>query len=133
MPATTEAPAASRRPLPPLPRPPRPRRRDHGGRHRSRRRHRRRCRTNVSELDADATIDINPQPRDSLQQGGTLRLQVASLAENWNPNHPDGNERDFSYVLQPMTYFPWLIDNEGVATLNPTTCSSSPSPTTTSR
>ena len=73
---------------------------------------------NVSELDADATININPQPRDSLQQGGTLRLQVASLAENWNPNHPDGNERDFSNVLQPMTYFPWLIDNEGVATLN---------------
>ena len=73
---------------------------------------------NVSELDADATFDINPQPRDSLQQGGTLRLQVASLAENWNPNHPDGNESDFSNVLQPMTYFPWLIDNEGVATLN---------------
>ena len=73
---------------------------------------------NVSELDAEATIDINPQPRDSLQQGGTLRLQVASLAENWNPNHPDGNESDFSNVLQPMTYFPWLIDNEGVATLN---------------
>ena len=41
-----------------------------------------------------------------------------SLAENWNPNHPDGNESDFSDVLQPMTYFPWLIDNEGVATLN---------------
>ena len=73
---------------------------------------------NVSELDADATFDINPQPRDSLQQGGTLRLQVASLAENWNPNHPDGNETDFSEVLQPMTYFPWLIDNEGTATLN---------------
>ena len=73
---------------------------------------------NVSELDSSATININPQPRDSLQQGGTLRLQVASLAENWNPNHPDGNERDFSNVLQPMTYFPWLIDNEGVATLN---------------
>jgi peptide/nickel transport system substrate-binding protein len=73
---------------------------------------------NVSELDADATFDINPQPRDSLQQGGQLRLQVASLAENWNPNHPDGNENDFTNVLQPMTYFPWLIDNEGVATLN---------------
>jgi peptide/nickel transport system substrate-binding protein len=74
---------------------------------------------NVTELDADATISINPQPRDRLQQGGQLRLQVASLAENWNPGHPDGNESDFAYVLQPMTYFPWLIDNEGVATLNP--------------
>ena len=40
---------------------------------------------NVSELDAEATSNINPQPRDSLQQGGTLRLDVSSLAENWNP------------------------------------------------
>jgi hypothetical protein len=43
---------------------------------------------NVTELDADATIDINSQPRDSLRQGGQLRLPVASLADNWNPNHP---------------------------------------------
>jgi peptide/nickel transport system substrate-binding protein len=74
---------------------------------------------NVTELDADATISINPQSRDTLQQGGQLRLQVASLAENWNPGHPDGSESDFAYILQPMTYFPWLIDNAGVATLNP--------------
>jgi peptide/nickel transport system substrate-binding protein len=74
---------------------------------------------NATELDANATISINPQPRDSLQQGGTLRLQVASLAENWNPGHPDGNENDFANMLQPMTYFPFLIDNEGAATLNP--------------
>jgi peptide/nickel transport system substrate-binding protein len=74
---------------------------------------------NATELDAGATVDINPQPRDSLQQGGTLRLQVASLAENWNPGHPDGNENDFANMLQPMTYFPFLIDNEGAATLNP--------------
>ncbi len=45
---------------------------------------------NVSELDAESTISINPQPRDSLQQGGTLRLSVGSLAENWNPSHPGG-------------------------------------------
>ena len=72
----------------------------------------------VSELDADAAVDINQQPRDSLQQGGQLRLQVASLAENWNGFHPDGNESDFASVLQPMSYWPWLIDSEGVATLN---------------
>ena len=47
---------------------------------------------NVTELDPEATSNINPQPRDSLQQGGTLRLAVGSLAENWNPAHPDGNE-----------------------------------------
>ena len=53
---------------------------------------------NVTELDAEATSNINAQPRDSLQQGGTLRLPVGSLAENWNPNHPDGNELDFASV-----------------------------------
>ena len=56
---------------------------------------------NVTELDPETTSDINPQPRDSLQQGGTLRLYVASLAENWNPDHPDGNELDFREVRRP--------------------------------
>ncbi len=54
-----------------------------------------------------------------MQQGGQLRLQVASLAENWNQATPDGNEGDFNDMLEPMAYFPWLIDNEGTAALNP--------------
>jgi peptide/nickel transport system substrate-binding protein len=74
---------------------------------------------NVSQLDPEATSNINAQPRDSLQQGGTLRLDIGSLAENWNPNHPDGNELDFSDVRQPMGYFPWLIDANSEATPNP--------------
>jgi peptide/nickel transport system substrate-binding protein len=74
---------------------------------------------NVTELDPEATSNINAQPRDSLQQGGTLRLAVSSLAENWNPNHPDGNELDFATTLQAMSYFPWLIDADSAATINP--------------
>jgi ABC-type transport system substrate-binding protein len=74
---------------------------------------------NVSELDANATISINPQPRENLQQGGELRISVGSLAENWNPAHPDGNEGDFSQTLQPMTYFPWNFDAEGTPQVNP--------------
>ena len=74
---------------------------------------------NVTELDAEATSNINPQPRDALQQGGTLRLAVGSLAENWNRNHPDGNELDFARCVEPMSYFPWLVDAEGIQTLNP--------------
>ena len=72
----------------------------------------------VSQLDAEATININAQPRDALQEGGQLRLQVGSLAENWNPGHPDGNELDFDEILEPMSYYAWLIDNEGNPTLN---------------
>ena len=67
----------------------------------------------------EATSNINPQPRDSLQQGGTLRRAVGSLAENWNRNHLDGNELDFADVVEPMSYFPWLVDAEGVPTINP--------------
>jgi peptide/nickel transport system substrate-binding protein len=74
---------------------------------------------NVSELDPEKSSDINPQPRDSLQQGGTLRQYVSSLAENWNPNHVDGNQLDFTQVRQPMGYYPWLIDASGEATINP--------------
>jgi peptide/nickel transport system substrate-binding protein len=73
---------------------------------------------NVTQLDANATISINEQPRDSLQQGGTLRQPVGSLAENWNRNHVDGNEDDFAHVVQPMSYFPWVFDAEATPTLN---------------
>lgn len=73
---------------------------------------------NVTELDTELTSDINVQPRESLQQGGELRLAVGSLAENWNRGHPDGNELDFADVLEPMQYFPFNFDAEGVANVN---------------
>jgi peptide/nickel transport system substrate-binding protein len=48
-----------------------------------------------------------------------VRLAVASLAENWNPAHPDGNELDFREVLDAMNYWPYLTDAEGTPTPNP--------------
>ena len=74
---------------------------------------------NVSELDPNVTSAINPQPRDALQQGGTLRLAVGSLAENWNRNHVDGNELDFRQVVEPMSYLPFIGDAEGIQAINP--------------
>ena len=88
---------------------------------------------NVTELDAEATSNINPQPRDSLQQGGTVRLAVGSLAENWNPVHPDGNELDFREMLEPMSYFPCCSTPRAPRRSTPTSCSSSPSPRIRSR
>jgi len=74
---------------------------------------------NVTELDANATLNINEQPRESLQQGGEIRLAVSSLAENWNGAHPDGNEGDFSDMLEPMSYVPFTFDAEGLPNVNP--------------
>ena len=48
-----------------------------------------------------------------------MRQYVSSLADNWNPNHPDGNQLDFTQVRQPMSYFPWIFDAEATATINP--------------
>lgn len=73
---------------------------------------------NVTELDAELTSQINPQPRESLQKGGELRRAVSSLAENWNVGTPDGGELDFVDTLEPMAYYPFNIDADGVATPN---------------
>ena len=75
---------------------------------------------NVTELDPSATININPQPRDALQQGGTLRLAVGSLAENWNPQ-PSGRQRASTSTTSSSRCRTsrGSIDAEGIATLNP--------------
>ena len=73
---------------------------------------------NVTELDASSTININEQPRENLQQGGEFRWSVSSLAENWNPNTPDGNERAFSNIREPMSYSPYTFDAAGAAAVN---------------
>ena len=89
-----------RRLLRPPPRrpPPRPPRRP-PPRHRRRQLRRPRLPANVSELDAESTSSsINPQPRDSLQQGGTLRLSVGRSPRTGTPTIPDGNELDFYEV-----------------------------------
>ena len=88
------------------------------------------CRRTSAELDAEATSNINPQPRDSLQQGGTLRQYVSSLADNWNPNHPDGNQLDFTQVRQPMSYFPFIFDAEATRPSTLTSCRASKRPRT---
>src|SRR6478735_2416582 len=59
----------------------------------------------VTQLDSTSAIDINPQPRDALQQGGEFRLAVSSFADNWNPQNPLGNDLDYATILQPMSYF----------------------------
>ena len=73
----------------------------------------------VTQLDATTAIDINEQPRDALQQGGELRQAVSSLADNWNPNHPLGNERDYSDIRGAMSYSVWNFKADGSSALDP--------------
>lgn len=72
----------------------------------------------TTELDPNTTININPQPRENLQQGGELRWPVASLADNWNINHPDGGQIDYNDIIEPLSYFPFLSDENGELTLD---------------
>ena len=72
-----------------------------------------------SAAQAATSVDINAQDRGTLAQGGELRLAVASLAENWNPMHVDGNEADFSDILEGMQPEYFNFDAEGVPTPNP--------------
>lgn len=69
-------------------------------------------------LDPTTAVDINEQPRDALQQGGTLRRAIASLADNWNPNHPDGNQLDYADVLSPMVANTWYSQPDATQELD---------------
>ena len=62
--------------------------------------------------------DINPQERDSLK-GGTLTLRVTNFADNWNPMHVDGNNRDYADIRESMLPAFFHFDEAGVPTLNP--------------
>jgi len=68
---------------------------------------------------SSTAFDTNPQDRGSLAPGGEVRLAVASLAENWNPMHVDGNEADFSDILEGMQPEYFNFDDKGVPTPNP--------------
>ena len=73
----------------------------------------------VTQLDPSTAININEQPRDALQEGGELRLDVGFFGENWNESHVDGNELDIDRVLAPMSSQTWVSDAEGNFSLDP--------------
>ncbi|WP_227712768.1 ABC transporter family substrate-binding protein [Nanchangia anserum] len=49
--------------------------------------------------DQAKTTDINPQDRDKLKQGGTLRVAITQLPTNWNILAVDGNQVDNSDIF----------------------------------
>jgi peptide/nickel transport system substrate-binding protein len=46
--------------------------------------------------------DINPQPRDKVRDGGTLRLPINSLPNNYNYNEVDGTFDDVANIIGPL-------------------------------
>ncbi|MFK7857124.1 MAG: ABC transporter family substrate-binding protein [Granulosicoccus sp.] len=71
----------------------------------------------VSSVSATAQ-DINPQERDSLQQGGELTLSLDSFADNWNPMHVDGNNYNYAKLRAPMLPVFFHFDEQGVPSPN---------------
>ena len=71
------------------------------------------------EVAPISSQDINVQDRESLQQGGTVRLDVADFGANWNPLHVDGNNDDLSTARYPMMPTFMQYDAKGVPTPDP--------------
>ena len=49
--------------------------------------------SSAPSLSANAQ-SINAKARDQIADGGELKLEIGSLADNWNPMNVDGNESD---------------------------------------
>lgn len=68
-----------------------------------------------------ALSDLNIQPRDSLQQGGELRLTITSMPTNWNMMQTDGNtvdNKDIYEFMLPQTAN-WIFAADGSYEPNP--------------
>lgn len=64
-------------------------------------------------------VDVNPQERDALQQGGNLRLTVISLPEQWNYHHTNGSQADTADILETMWVRLFEYDEQGQPEPNP--------------
>lgn len=67
---------------------------------------------------AGSAVDINVSDRAMLRPGGTLRLPIFNIAENWNPLHVDGNNKEYSDLLEPLLPVFFDFDAEGIPTPN---------------
>ncbi|MFI7440406.1 ABC transporter family substrate-binding protein [Nonomuraea indica] len=63
--------------------------------------------------------DINPQPREKVKDGGTLRWGVNEFPAQWNRNHVDGNLAVAAMVTNALLPSPFLSDETAEITPNP--------------
>lgn len=65
------------------------------------------------------TAANNPQAREALSDGGTLRIAMASLPISWNPYAANGPRTDPDSVAGPMVPRYFVFDASGVGSANP--------------
>src|SRR6476661_2641405 len=64
------------------------------------------------QSEAHKAIDINPQPRDSVKDGGTLRWAVDQYSTQWNYNQLNGPEASTLDVLTALMPQPMVADEK---------------------
>jgi peptide/nickel transport system substrate-binding protein len=68
--------------------------------------------------EVGSTNDVNPQPRDKLQEGGNLRVAINDFPPNFNSLHIDGNTGDVAAIMRPTMPRAFRIAADGSATVN---------------
>ncbi|GGO77244.1 ABC transporter family substrate-binding protein [Nonomuraea cavernae] len=63
--------------------------------------------------------DINPQPRDRIKEGGTLRWGINEFPAQWNRNHVDGNLAVAALISNALLPTPFLSNEKAEITPNP--------------
>lgn len=73
----------------------------------------------LAETPKLTAMDVNPQPREKLRQGGTLHMAVAQYSTQWSPIHTDGSESSTITVTKPLLPTLFRSDAAGTQTPNP--------------
>jgi len=68
--------------------------------------------------EVGTTNDVNPQPRENLQDGGNLRLALNDFPPNFNSLHIDGNTGDVASIERPTMPRAFRIAADGSGTVN---------------
>ncbi|MFL6113544.1 MAG: ABC transporter family substrate-binding protein [Catenulispora sp.] len=68
----------------------------------------------AKNINTQAGNDINPQPRDKLADGGTLRWPEVSIPEQMNFNEVDGPDGSVSDIMGAVLEQPFYADAQGV-------------------
>jgi peptide/nickel transport system substrate-binding protein len=64
------------------------------------------------EANAQKAIDINPQPRDKVKDGGTVRWAIEQFSTQWNYNQLNGPESSTLDVLTSLMPQPLVADEK---------------------
>lgn len=63
-------------------------------------------------------FDINPQPRDKVKDGGTLRWGINEFPAQWNRNHVDGNLAMAAVISNALLPTPFVSDEKAEITVD---------------